>query len=310
MICNIVRLLTFFLIFHISAFQAFNFAYAQMKIVDPKFENFEKREECLAAGGVWRQFGNGCADNCLAKFDKFSFCTMVVTYDCDCGNDSCYYNGKCYEVQTFKSVYEKIELEKKQQLDDEKKAREAQYMIKKNEIIESLIKRYNIPVDRENKFQSQSVSGNTRSSFVPNNNVANFYVAKEVLDQNGNNQIVYFNEINNSLGSNSNSSQNANSESSSESNSGFFFGLASNLNKSNDSKNSAPKSFSKKMEENSRETANSGISSIIKPMFINKVLENKLKRAEAQDRINNQNNNSESEDENLKKLPIIPIEGD
>lgn len=308
MTVNFVKLNIILLISLIFFFVIPNIANAQ--IVD-RLENFDKREACINAGGVWRQFGNGCADNCLAKFNKFNFCTMAVTYGCDCGKDSCYYNDKCYDLDKFEKVYEQIELENKKKSDAEKSERQMQYMIKKNEIIEGLIKRYNIPIENRTRsqYRTVSVSGPGRVvNLIPNNNVANFYSAREVSDENGRNQIVYYNRISNN---------GYFSQSSEQALPGGQYPIKqvdNSYNSGSDSRgNDSSNSRKKIVNNNQRKTANSDISSIIPPMFLNKILEDKLKKSEGTSQLDDQNFNSQDQntnnDQNLKKLPIIPING-
>lgn len=45
---------------------------------------------CVASGGTWREFSNGCADSCAAQNDTSTYCTQAFTYGCDCGAAQCW----------------------------------------------------------------------------------------------------------------------------------------------------------------------------------------------------------------------------
>ena len=69
--------------------------------------SFDERPACEASGGMWREFGNGCADKCEFQFDKYTVCSQALTFGCECGKDKCMYNDKCI----LNSEYEKINRE-------------------------------------------------------------------------------------------------------------------------------------------------------------------------------------------------------
>ncbi len=81
---------------------------------------FDNRNICEDSRGVWRQFGNGCADNCEAQFDRFNICTQVLTFSCDCGKSRCWNGDACISMQGYKKFYD-VEQEKNQKLIDEAK---------------------------------------------------------------------------------------------------------------------------------------------------------------------------------------------
>jgi hypothetical protein len=81
---------------------------------------FDSRNICENSKGVWRQFGNGCADNCEAKFDRFNICTQALAFSCDCGKNRCWNGDACVSMSEYKKVYD-VEQEKSQKLLDEAK---------------------------------------------------------------------------------------------------------------------------------------------------------------------------------------------
>jgi len=45
---------------------------------------------CTGAGGIWRQFTDGCADSCEHARNPGNPCTTVMTMGCDCGESACW----------------------------------------------------------------------------------------------------------------------------------------------------------------------------------------------------------------------------
>jgi hypothetical protein len=68
--------------------------------------SFDDRPICQETKGVWRQFGNGCADDCRSKFDQFSICTQALAYGCDCGKSRCWNGEKCVSQKSYKETYD------------------------------------------------------------------------------------------------------------------------------------------------------------------------------------------------------------
>lgn len=62
------------------------------------FVCFSKAElnerNCVAGGGAWREFGNGCVDSCEAARNPMTGCTQSLTFGCDCEN-GCWNGESC-----------------------------------------------------------------------------------------------------------------------------------------------------------------------------------------------------------------------
>lgn len=54
-----------------------------------------KPDACLASGGSWKIFENGCVDSCYYAHNPLSNCTHTLTNGCDCGPDKCWDGEKC-----------------------------------------------------------------------------------------------------------------------------------------------------------------------------------------------------------------------
>ncbi len=80
---------------------------------------FDDRPFCEKNGGVWREFGDICANSCRSKAQE-SQCSSQIVYTCDCGPDRCFDNQTCVKFSEFKKAYDKIlEAENKERADEE-----------------------------------------------------------------------------------------------------------------------------------------------------------------------------------------------
>lgn len=99
---------------------------------------FDNRNICEESKGIWRQFGNGCADTCEAKFDKFVMCTQALVYSCECGKNRCWNGEACLALKDYKKTYD-IEVEKNQKiLDAAKEKRKAEALANEQQIMAKL----------------------------------------------------------------------------------------------------------------------------------------------------------------------------
>ena len=58
------------------------------------------QQKCIEAGGIWREFPNGCVDSCFYVRNKHNVvCTQALTFGCDCGPQ------KCWDRDTFSCEY-------------------------------------------------------------------------------------------------------------------------------------------------------------------------------------------------------------
>lgn len=86
--------------------------------------SFEERPICEQSKGVWREFGDACANNCSDKFDEFRVCSKAVTYSCDCGINRCWHEQKCISNSTYKIIFDKEKEQSDKELAQRKKERE------------------------------------------------------------------------------------------------------------------------------------------------------------------------------------------
>jgi len=101
--------------------------------------SFDDRPACEAQKGVWREFGNGCVDECYPKFDKFTICTSAITFGCDCGKGRCWDNKSCVPVAQYKKTFDKNFEEEQKVLQEAKKKRQEQYQANSDAIVSDLI---------------------------------------------------------------------------------------------------------------------------------------------------------------------------
>lgn len=64
------------------------------------------QDSCVASGGRWNTFPNGCADTCAYAENPLLMCTQVITDACDCGPDACWSGSSCVTnpIQGLKPV--------------------------------------------------------------------------------------------------------------------------------------------------------------------------------------------------------------
>ncbi len=66
----------------------------------------QKKQVCDMQKGVWKQFKNGCVDNCNNKMSTISMCTSALTFGCECGETKCWDDTKsvCVEIEDYKKL--------------------------------------------------------------------------------------------------------------------------------------------------------------------------------------------------------------
>jgi hypothetical protein len=104
---------------------------------------FDDRPVCEEAKGVWRQFGNGCDDQCEAKFDEFIICTEESNYACDCGKGRCWNGEACVSLESYKKIYETKKAKEQKILDQAKDKRQAEAKESQQAILAKLTKKDN-----------------------------------------------------------------------------------------------------------------------------------------------------------------------
>lgn len=114
---------------------------------------FDDRPSCEENKGVWRQYGDGCVDECEPKLDKFSICTRAVTFGCDCGKGRCFDEGTCVSFKDYKKKYDARQAEEKKILDAAKEKRKAELIANQSTITNNLIaKAQQAPVSAQNNY--------------------------------------------------------------------------------------------------------------------------------------------------------------
>jgi hypothetical protein len=137
---------------------------------------FDNREICEKEGGVWRQFGNGCVDSCKAKLDRFTVCSMALTYGCDCGKERCLDDNKCVKISDYKEIFDKEQKAEKEKQEKQKEARKDQYRNVRNYMLSDLSKTKDLENNKSNEQgffkkdnQVKTESNNNLEQFKNNN---------------------------------------------------------------------------------------------------------------------------------------------
>jgi hypothetical protein len=155
--------------------------------------SFDDRPVCEETKGVWREFGNGCTDECRPKLDPFYVCTDAITNGCDCGKGRCWNGEVCTSLKSYKEIFAKEQAKEQKILDAAKEKRKALAIENQNKILNDLIA----------KSGAQSSSGAADangSASTPNNNLAQFYKdnsaaspADPNIDKNSNSAVTVYN---------------------------------------------------------------------------------------------------------------------
>lgn len=142
--------------------------------------SFENRGICEKDNGVWREFGNGCTDGCAAKVDKYTICTMALTYSCDCGKGRCWEAGTCFSIRDYKKVYSEKQAKNEARLNRLKKARKKEFERNKLSIMNRLSKK--------SGGKSKSAKNRKKSKHKPvkpaKGPVTNFIVNDDIVENN------------------------------------------------------------------------------------------------------------------------------
>lgn len=101
---------------------------------------FDDREICEQVGGVWRQFGNGCADECESRLNELAVCTKVMINACECVKARCWNDEekKCVALSEYKKTYDLRVSEEKKINEEAKKEREEEFAESKKSILNNL----------------------------------------------------------------------------------------------------------------------------------------------------------------------------
>jgi len=82
---------------------------------------------CEKQKGIWREFGNDCADICDRRIEVLPICTnSVAMFSCDCGKNKCWNrnNEECIFYKEYKAQIKKAEEDHKKAEEEKKKLEE------------------------------------------------------------------------------------------------------------------------------------------------------------------------------------------
>lgn len=167
-----MRLILLMTILTFSSFPSFS------QIVRPT--SFEGRIMCEKSYGVWRQFGNGCADECYSKFNEFSTCTDTIVSACDCGKGSCWdsESGQCILFSEYQKIFDIKQEEERKILEEARNERKERFENYRRQVMQGFVQNY-VPTqnssDNLNKFYKKEVSsrGGSNNSSARNNRFRN-----------------------------------------------------------------------------------------------------------------------------------------
>ena len=167
---------------------------------------FNDRSLCDLNKGVWREFGNGCVDNCSAKFDNYMICTNAITYGCDCGKGKCWHENKCIKLSEYEKIYSIKKEQDEQNFQKQKNARQEELKAFQQERLGKLIADKYSANSGENQ-QNQDSDPNKQQKPSITNNYNQFYGQEYA-----NHQILNNQNQNNDLSSNGQQINNQNNQ--------------------------------------------------------------------------------------------------
>ncbi len=64
-------------------------------------EKLSPRLKCEKSNGVWREFGDSCADTCYLDRGRNRSCFSNIESSCDCLKGKCWNGEKCIKNETY-----------------------------------------------------------------------------------------------------------------------------------------------------------------------------------------------------------------
>ncbi len=104
---------------------------------------FDDRKPCEEASGTWREFGTSCVNSCYEQFDKYSICSRVSIFSCDCGKGRCWNDGTCISLKDYKKDYDIKQAEEQKILDKAKEKRKEAMKHNQEEVMKNIIAKKN-----------------------------------------------------------------------------------------------------------------------------------------------------------------------
>ncbi len=123
-------------------------------------EEINNQNSCQKINGNYRLYGNSCLDHCLPQFNKYLPCVDEVKYGCDCGQGSCFYQGKCISKAEFEPIYQEIQ-EANQEVSNDRIEKMAKLMNDDpaySQFIHDIFANYKDDTGNELKSQAQIMS--------------------------------------------------------------------------------------------------------------------------------------------------------
>lgn len=138
-----------------------------------RFTSFDDRAACESSKGVWRQFGNGCVDECRPKLDQFYICTGAITNGCECGKGRCWDGETCISIESYKKIFEVEQVEEEKILNEAKEKRKEAAKVNQEAIMNKLISKAVVADSNTNPNSDPNAPQNS-----PSNNLGEFFKDK------------------------------------------------------------------------------------------------------------------------------------
>jgi hypothetical protein len=76
------------------------------------------KDFCKTQKGVWREFGDDCADSCSLERGSGKSCIKKITYSCDCLENKCWDYYQCIDDDLYQKQEKEAEKERIKNLED------------------------------------------------------------------------------------------------------------------------------------------------------------------------------------------------
>ncbi len=143
---------------------------------------FDDRGVCENSKGVWHQFGNGCADFCHDKFDRFAMCTQALVFSCECGKNRCWDGESCVALKSYKKIFDVEQAEEQKVLNAAKEKRKADALAHEEEIMNKLVPPPAVDPNAVNPTPSPAPTAENPKKFLTPNPLENQAAAALLQD--------------------------------------------------------------------------------------------------------------------------------
>ena len=127
------------------------------------------RSQCEKSSGIWREFGDSCADSCYLDRGRTRSCFSNIESSCDCLKGKCWDGKKCIKNETYQENELRNEKIRLNQLEE----KYPELFLDRETLIKLSMKRQRAKNNTENQAEGGVQSNQSRSSGRSKNNSNN-----------------------------------------------------------------------------------------------------------------------------------------